>query len=333
MTKKLIIFAIMAVCFLILSYYSISIILISLIGIGIGVLLSPVLSFLRKKYKIPRVLSAIVCLFLLTLILGGALYGMWILVADQVESLSKVIPEIADQLIQRFDTILAKYPRLKKQIESLEFGATAQNLTSYVISSLKKTFYGVSGFLFALLLSLYTAVSLDEYFHDVIRAFPEKHRKKASAVLSHCATALRLCFRAQLFDMLIVGIMTAVGLWLIQLNYWAVYGLLTGVLSIIPYLGTLIVIVCVTLITLVSQPELLWWVLLVFLIVQQVEGDFILPLLMKGQVELPEVPLLIAVLLFGFWFGIVGALLAPPLFSIFRVLYLELYIPYMDQKN
>jgi predicted PurR-regulated permease PerM len=329
--SKLILFAIVAVVALILLYFSLSIIMMSLIGIGIGVLLAPILSFLRQKFKIPRALSALLCLIIIILVVGGASYGAWYLVSDQVDSLSERAPEISTNLKTHLTSITNRYPWLRDQFESLDIGAAAKNLTSHLFKGLQTSFVGISGFLFALILSLYTAVAIKEYFAATVRAFPNKHRDKAESVLHSCATTLRLWFRAQMIDMLILGVMTGIGLWIAGVDYWAVYGLLTAIFGIIPYLGTLIVVGVASLITLASEPALVPWVIVVFVVVQQIEGNIVLPMLMKGQVELPEVPLLIFILLFGSWIGIVGVFLAPPLFAVLRVIYMELYLPRVDR--
>jgi predicted PurR-regulated permease PerM len=75
------------------------------------------------------------------------------------------------------------------------------------------------------------------------------------------------------------------------------------------------------------------WVIAVFVVIQQIEGNIILPMLMKNQVALPEVPLLIFILLMGSWLGIVGVFLAPPFFTIMKVLYVELYLPRVDHAT
>lgn len=130
--------------------------------------------------------------------------------------------------------------------------------------------------------------------------------------------------------MLIIGIITAIGLWIFNIEYWAIFGILTSVMGIIPYVGILIVVVAASLITLASDPGQIIWVLLVFGITQQLEGNVILPLVMKGKVKLLEVPLLIFMLIMGNLFGIIGVFIAPPLFAILRTLYIRIYLPYIE---
>lgn len=330
---KLVLFGIFTIVALILLYYSIYIVVVSLIGIGIGVLVAPILSFANQKFKIPRALSVLLCLIVIIIIIGGAGFGIWFLVSEQVENLISRSPEISANLKIRILSLFVKYPWLQAHLEALNIGTAAQGLVSPFFKGLLTSFAAISGFLFALILSMYTAVSLNDYFTAVVYAFPQNRRHKVAYILSRCATILRLWFRAQMIDMLILGFMTAIGLWFVGVDYWAVYGFLTALFGIIPYLGPLIVVGCAVLITLASEPSLVLWVIAVFVVVQQIEGNIILPMLMKGQVELPEVPLLIFILFLGSWLGIVGVFIAPPLFAIMRVLYLELYLPRVGEET
>lgn len=330
---KLILFALFTISAFILFYFSLSIVIITLIGIGIGVLLAPILSFLRVKFKIPRALSALLCFIFILLAVGGVSYATWYLVSDQVDNLVRRAPEISANLKTRFSSIAINYPQLQSQFETLDFVGTAQNLAARLFNGLQASFVILSGLLFALILGLYTAVAIDEYFAAFVRAFPSEHREKTKSVLHRCAKTLRSWFRAQVTDMLILGVLTAIALRIVGVEYWAVYGLLTALFGIVPYLGTMLIVAIASLITLASDPDLVPWVLVVFVVIQQIEGNIILPLLMKGQAELPEVPLLIFILLVGSWLGIVGVFLAPPLFAIIRVVYLELYLPRVDTPS
>jgi predicted PurR-regulated permease PerM len=329
MNAKLILFAILAVVLLILLYYSRVVAVVSLLGIGMGVLLAPILSTAKRRFKIPRALGALLCLLVITVVIGGAAFGVWYLVSDQVQSLYTQLPEIYANLKSR----AADYPRLRHQLEGLDLAAATQTFASYFFRGMMSSFSAISGFVFALIISLYIAVSMDDYFDGFVGAFPRVHREKAAHVLRRCATTLRLWFRAQLIDMVILGIITGIGLWMVGVDYWAVYGLLTALFAIIPYVGLVIVVLCAVLITLASDPSQVVWVLAVFAVTQQIEGNFVLPMLMKGQVELPEVWLLIFMLFLGTLLGILGVLLAPPLFAVMRILYIELYLPRVDDKT
>jgi predicted PurR-regulated permease PerM len=95
---KTVIFAILFVVFLYLLFYSRLVVIISLIGIGMGVLMAPVLSFFRRNYNVPRALSAFLLLLLMLIIISGASAAVWYLVSDQLETLSERAPEITEKL-------------------------------------------------------------------------------------------------------------------------------------------------------------------------------------------------------------------------------------------
>ncbi len=101
-------------------------------------------------------------------------------------------------------------------------------------------------------------------------------------------------------------------------------------MGIIPYVGTLIVVIAAALISLASDPSELPWVVLVFFTTQQIEGNLLLPIVMKDAADLPEVPLLIFMLFLGTWFGLIGVFAAPPIFAVLRTIYLMTYLPRMD---
>ena len=143
----------------------------------------------------------------------------------------------------------------------------------------------------------------------------------------------RVWFRAQLIDMAIIGLITTIGLLIAGVEFWALFGLLTALFGIIPYVGVMIVVVIVSFITLASDPSQVPWVLLVFIITQQIEGNVVLPWVMKGQAEIPEALLIIVMLFFGFWFGLLGVFIAPPLVAVMICLYRNLYLPAIETPH
>lgn len=325
---KLVLFGIGVVLALLLAYYSINVLVVSLIGIGIGVIVGPIFSMAKKRFNIPRALTAVLYVLFIIVVLGGAAFAIWFLVSDQVKSLYQRMPDIFLNLQGQ----LEKYPWIRDQLQKTNVGTTVKGFASTFYSGLLTGFSALSGFVFACIISLYTAVSLNQYYEGFLTLFPKKHREKAACVLGRCATTLRSWLRAMLIDMLILGVLTALGLWLVGIDYWGVFGILTALFAVIPYIGILIVVVCATLITWASEPSLVSWVLVVFFVTQQIEGNVVIPLVMKGQVELPEAHLLIFMLFLGALLGLLGVLIAPPLFAVLRVLYVELYLPRVNEE-
>ncbi len=312
-----------------LVFVSRYILLMSIIGIGLGVLVSPFLSYMRSKFRLPRVFSAFVFLIFAAGFGFIVFYAISYMVSDQIQTLTAQWPALVDNLQTRWVELIDRFPWLADRLKGVDVSTIARNSLSPFLSWIKGGFTLASGFLFALVIGIYTAVGAKEYQLGTVNLFPTKMRGQAASILSKCAITLRRWFRAQMLDVVIMGLITMIGLWIIGAEYWAVFGLLTAIFGLIPYLGIFIVIALASLVTLASDPAQVPWVLGVFFITQQIEGNIILPYVMKSQVELPEVPLLILMFLMATWFGLLGVFLATPMFAVLRVLYLELYVPRM----
>lgn len=332
-SKSTIIFTLLFIVMLIIAYYSRYILLISMIGIGIGVLINPILGYLRKKIHLPRALSALIVLIMVLLLSTVVLGSLYYLVADQVSSLESRWPEIKSTAEDYVSNLFTRFPWIQEQIQGFDIASSLNSSAMSLIKGFKTGIIAISGAVFALIIGLYTAVNGGEYFEKTVEAFFPSKRKKAKNVLMDCARVIRGWFKAQLIDMVIIGFMTGLGLWIVGVEYWAVFGLLTAVLGIIPYVGIILVVIATCLISLSSDPSKIPWILLIFGVTQQVEGDVILPLVMKGGAQLPVVPLLIFMMFLGSFFGILGVFIAPPLLAILRTLYIELYLPYLEKRS
>jgi predicted PurR-regulated permease PerM len=332
-TLKIVSLSVLIVVSTILLYISRTAVILSVIGIGIGALCTPLLNQLRKRFRIPRSLSALVLFLLVCLFLGGTIVGLFLMVSDQATNLASQAPEIIKNLQGRLSALLVEYPWLEEQVNDINISATIRKGFGNIFAGAYSGAVAVSGLVFALILGLYTAVNSQYYFEATVQAFPADSRREARIVLAKCGAVLRQWFRAQLIDMAIIGGLTALGLWLIGADYWALFGLLTAVMGIIPYVGTLLVVIAAALITLASNPSQVPAVVGVFFLTQQIEGNLLLPIVMKGAADLPEVPLLIFMLFLGGWFGLIGVFIAPPLFAVLRTLYLMLYLPRVEAKK
>ena len=315
---------------LVVLYASRMIVIASLIGVGIGVLFSPALDRIQKWLKFKRGYGALLLILgIVTLTATILTFFGWVIV-DQVNALTEGLPGFSIKLRATLEKMFDKFPWMLQQVKDFDYAGAAQITLQYFLLGAKTTFIAISGVVLAVIIGFYLAVDADSYFNGTVRAFPPKHRDCAQEVLKKCSHVVRVWFRAQLIDMAIIGLITTLGLWIVGVKYWALFGLFTAILGIIPYVGVMIVVVVVSLITLATDASQVPWVLLVFFITQQIEGNVVLPMVMKGQAEIPEALLMVVMLFFGFWFGLLGIFVAPPIVAVMICLYRELYIPAIE---
>jgi len=307
-------------------YFSMDIVIFTAIGIGIAVLLSPLLDILQRKLRMKRGYATLIVIlsFMLFFSLGSFLFGQ--VIFEQAHALAQGMPEFTVLFQDQLKIIFQRYPFVIEAIKNFDLPSAAQTVFGFLFKGAQAGTFAIGGFLFAMILGIYLAVDSKTYFNELVRAFYPQQREKAKDILLKCAAVVRAWFRAQLLDMAIIGLMTTIGLWIVGVKYWALFGLLTAILGIIPYVGVIIVLSLVSFIVLVSKPSKIGWVLLVFFITQQIEGNIVLPMVMKGSVEIPEAFLIIMMLFFGFWFGLLGVFIAPPTVAVMLCLYRNLYL-------
>ncbi|MGZ3699501.1 MAG: AI-2E family transporter, partial [Bdellovibrionota bacterium] len=180
---------------------------------------------------------------------------------------------------------------------------------------------------------LYIASRPASYHAGFLSMFPARMRARLTEVRGESARALRGWFVSQVLAMLIVGVIASVGLKVIGSDYWFQLGSLTATLELVPFIGPAAAFFAAVLVTLASQPDKIWWVGGYFLLLLRLEGDLIIPLLMRGRIELPPVHLLTLMLVMGEGFGVLGFLVAAPLLAVLRKIYLMTYVPRMDVQS
>lgn len=316
---------VLCLAFFFILYHSSSLFLSALIGIGLASLMSPSITILRRRLKVPRFVGALSILTLIVVALTGSFYLVGSILIDQFDSFRESLPQIIDKWSGWWKSIAEKYPNLTKNI-SIENSST---FTSQILGFLSEFALSLSnaatGLTLSLVIALFGASNAKSYQRFIKKLIPQENKHKILEKLSLASKTLRKWFRAQLLDMLIVGSITTLGLWIAGIEYWALYGILTGILSIIPFVGIFIIITFSAAIVLVSQPDKIFYLLGIFLITQQLEGNFILPKLMKQQVQIPAAPLIFLMLLSGSWLGVLGVIVTPPLFAIFVALTMNEY--------
>lgn len=304
----------------------------ALIGLGLGAILAPLLRYMQRRLHIPRPAAALVFVLACLLVLGGIGWGLFAVVDAQVTALAERMPQLISQLQSTVDRFSARYTWIGNGASSINIAETAKAVGTTLFKGAWSGIAVVSSLVFAGVIGLYAAVDAESYHRGMIRAFPPRWREKAGALMQASGATIRTWFHAQLIDMLIIGTLTALGLWLVGMDFWLLFGILTGLLGIIPYVGIALVVIFASLVTLASVPDRLPWIVGVFLITQQLEGHLILPMVMRGRAQLPAVPLLVFMLLMGSWAGLLGVLMAPPLFAVCCVLWRDLYLPWIESR-
>ena len=280
----------------------------------ISVLFNPAIDFL-EKIRVPRVLATGLIYIVIFGILGISVY---------LVSLS-FVPEI-----NQFTDLFSEYfEKIAPPLKGLGMEAFA-SFEDFVASSEKwlteasANIFAALSAIFGGIFSVFTIFSLAFFFslegkwaeRSIKLIFPKKHEEAAFSVWQNSQQKISGWFSSRVICSVLVGVATFATLKLFNTDYAFSLGLFACFTNIIPILGPLFAGLVIGLLVLLEDWLKAVFVLIVFILIQQIEGNIIGPILSKKFIGLPPALVLIALIIGGQLWGILGAILAIPLAGI-----------------
>ena len=259
------------------------------------------------------------------IIILGAFAGMIALlgstVASQIDTLREALPAAWKSLEARVGDMGLGH-QLRKIVESANEGSSFSAFSQTVLSignSIAET-------VVVIVAGIFLALQPRFYATGAIKLIPPAKRALVSEAMTESEDALQLWLKGQLIAMVVVGLLTGIGLWFLEVPSALTLGLLAGLLEFIPFAGPILSMIPAVLLALAVSPDMAFYVLLLYLAVQQFEGNVLTPVVQQYAVDLPGVILLFSLLGFGTLFGTLGVILAAPLAVVSYVLVKRLYV-------
>ena len=245
--------------------------------------------------------------------------------------------QIASQFQRLTETLPDAWEALEARVGDLGLNGDIRNWLSGggsggtgVISSIGRMVMSISSGIADTLVVIFGGIFLASqprfYRSGAIKLIPASRRELISDAMDHSERALHLWLKAQLISMTVVGILVYVGLKLLDVPSALALALIAFALEFIPFAGPVIAAIPAILLALMQSPELALWVVGLYVVVQQIEGNVLYPLVQQWAVHVPAVVLLFSLIGFGMLFGIIGVIFAAPLTVVTYVLVKRLYV-------
>ena len=292
-------------------------------AVVVGTVIRSIAEPLTKHLRLPDGLAVLTSVLVILAVIGGVgwLFGQQIVA--QTGAIAETLPRALDRVDQWLSGFGLAHP-LRTWLAQLH--TSGGTLVSRFGSWLAAASDGIANFLIVFFGGVFLASEPGFYRTGAIKLVPEARRGVFARAMDESDRALRMWLKGELLAMLVIGVMTGAGLWLLGVQSWLVLGILAGFFEFVPFAGPILSAIPAILIALVQSPELALWTALLYVFVQHAEAYLIQPIIQQYAVDVPAVVLLFSLLAFASLFGPIGILFAAPMTVVTYVLVKRLYV-------
>jgi predicted PurR-regulated permease PerM len=265
----------------------------------------------------------------IVLFFGSFAAAVWLVgppVGSQIAKLSEHLPSA----IERLRGYLSEWEWGKQLVEWMPDSSQFLPMGTDVLKGVGGFFWTAAGMflnvILMLFMGIYMAVCPSLYIDNAVRLFPIPRRRRIREVFAALGVALRWWLVGRAASMAVVGVLTALGLWIAGVPVPLALALIAALLAFVPFLGPVLGAIPAMLVALVESPAQMLYVIFVFTVVQLLESYFITPLIQQRAVSMAPALLITVQIVMAMLFGAMGVLLATPLAVVFIVLVQMLYI-------
>ncbi|EEG76153.1 AI-2E family transporter [Dethiobacter alkaliphilus] len=298
------------------------------LAIILAYILNPLVEFLENR-RIPRHLGILLiyAVFFSTIFLIGISTIPTLLL--ELQKLGEKIPDYTRHVQSFLLHLQSDYQRinmpenirlvLDENIVALQ--ENLQDVVERVTGTVLSLFAHTFTILIIPLLVYYILRDMESLKRSFVMLFPSRYRKWVASMGSEMDRTLGAYFRGMLLISFLVGLLTYVGLTIIGVDFSLLLGIIAGLTNIIPYFGPLIGAVPAVLIGLLHSPALALQVVVVIVIVQQIESQFITPQILGRSLGLHPLIVIFVLIVGGRFFGLVGLIFAVPFAAMVRIFF------------
>lgn len=337
-----------------------------LIAIIIAYLLYPITriieNFLEKNklYSIQnastrRILAIIFAYLLIIGIFLGLLFGIYFMIGGQLSN-NTTVANMAQAISIYLSNTTFSTESVKNTLDSLN-SSLIDSIKPYIIDSIiylqryiennlgNMTSYimsigsSIATFFIALVISIYLLKDSEYFVNLWLKLYYLVFRKShAGSKITYAFKVIHEVFakylRGQLLEAILVGVLSAIALTIVGIDYAFVIGIIAGICNMIPYVGPIVGTVLAAIMGLLSgRPIKILYAVIAMLVVQQVDNNLLAPKIVGDSVGLHAVFTMLAILIGGNVGGLLGMLLAVPIAASCRVLFNNWYENYMENQD
>ncbi len=298
------------------------------IGFAIAWIFNPLVLKLEKK-GIKRGFAVPIVYLLFLGFLFSFFYFLIPTVYNQLNDLIASIPSIFNQIEEFIKNILNNIQGInvaevqKNIFATLEsvMSSITTNLPEFILNSVGAIFSGIGTVLISLVIGIYMLFDFNNINEYLMKFIPKKNKDDVSSLINDMGQEVRKCVNGTLLVAFMVFVGDSIGFLAVGLKAPILFGLLCGITDLIPYIGPYIGGIAAVIVGF-SQSTFIGIITTIIVIVVQLLENYVLqPIVMSKTMKLHPVTIMLGLLIFGYFFGIVGMILATPTIALFKVVY------------
>jgi predicted PurR-regulated permease PerM len=286
----------------------------------LALLLAILLDVIADWIHLPRPIAIILAACLVIVVFAGTVALLTVPLLREGTAFLHTLKEKSSSAIEKIEQWKTEYPGLDQFLPNIDSSSPEKKDATTVSGAARQAFVTLSNLLNAgadalavFFLSIFLAWNPDRWLRGVAQLGPRESVDDRKGLYCRIGGALRSYLFTYGIYIVAMGTLWAVGLWLIGIDYFLIFGILGGVVEVAPYIGPFIGLIPPLAMTLATAPAKALYVLALYIVLHIVEGYLLVPWMMHDREHLPAPIILLSLMACGTLFGALGVLLAVPI--------------------
>ena len=300
------------------------------IGFGFAWLVEPMIKSLERK-KLSRKLSTFIVYVLFVLVL---ILLLVLVVPEFISQLRELIGQVPSFVADIKDFITNLFSKFKDseidinaiqtniitQLENFATGLTNNSLSG-IVNTITKIISSSATVILGIIIGLYFSLDFNKITSFIKSLIPKKHKEDGDRILHELNTMARGYVNGTLFTSLVVTFFTFVGLIISGIGSPLLFAIFCGITNIIPYFGPYIGGIPTIIVAFSISPMCGIIATITIVLVQTIEGNIINPIIVGRATDIHPITIVIGLLVFEHYFGIIGMIIATPVIGAIKILF------------
>lgn len=307
------------------------------IGFIIAWLLNPIVNKLTD-HGMKRGLATVIVFFLFLALIYLFCLAVIPSLVSQINDIAKMVPDILDNLKEIVDKIFVKL----STETNIDMSSVKTNFLTYIenfaknvstdlptkiITIVQNLVSGIGKLAVGLVIGFYLLFNFHNFSKHFMNIVPKRFKNSAERLLDEIGSIIYKFINGTFIDCFVLFLISCVGFSLIGLKAPVFFAFFCAITNVIPYIGPYIGGAPAMLVGFTMSPLTGLLTLLFMIVVQTIEGNFLQPMIVGKKLDLKPVTIVISLLIFGHFFGIIGMIIATPIVAILKAIYL-----FFDEK-